>query len=113
MLDLFTTKPILTVEAIRENPWNAVTLPLPKRPSRLLIILAFYAADYCRASEGLIIESAHRARYLPFRWRPRAGQPDIDEECENRANAADLRCEEIDTLCLTMYGMVVEALDDI
>lgn len=30
MLDLFTTKPILTVDAIRDNPWNAVTLPLPK-----------------------------------------------------------------------------------
>ena len=113
MLDLFTTKPILTVDAIRDNPWNAVTLPLPKRPSRLLVILAFYAADYCRVSEGLIVEAARRLRYVPPGWRPRTCQPDIHEDSENRAHAADIRCEEIDDVCLKLFGVPVEALDDI
>ena len=44
--------PTLTLEAIRQNPWNAVTHDLPACPSRQLLTLAQLAAACCRQIEA-------------------------------------------------------------
>ena len=36
--------PVLTLEAIRQNPWNVLTHDLPAEPSRLLLNVAQLAA---------------------------------------------------------------------
>ena len=57
----------LTIEAIRENPWSVVTHSLPPHPSRLLLALAYLAADYCRRSEHLLVRSARDGTYWPLK----------------------------------------------
>jgi hypothetical protein len=50
--------PILTHEAIRENPWNVITHTLPTHPTELLLEVAYFAADYCRKSEYRLMNGA-------------------------------------------------------
>jgi hypothetical protein len=38
----------LELEDLRKNPWNVMLQPLPKHPTRLLLILAQVAATCCR-----------------------------------------------------------------
>lgn len=52
--------PILTIEAIRENPWNVMTRELPEHPSRLLLILAALAATLCRQMQDEILGDLDR-----------------------------------------------------
>jgi hypothetical protein len=55
--------PTLTLEAIRQNPWNAVTYDLPAHPSLLLLTLAQFAATCCRQIEAdLAFASTTEAR---------------------------------------------------
>jgi hypothetical protein len=63
------TMPILTIEAIRENPWNVLSHELPPNPSLLLLRLARMAADYCRRSENLLMFAVSHGHYLPSNGR--------------------------------------------
>jgi hypothetical protein len=54
------TMPILTFDAIKENPCNILTHELPKRPTRLLLILAELAATLCRQMQEEIIDDLER-----------------------------------------------------
>jgi hypothetical protein len=47
--------PTLTLEAIRQNPWNAVTHDLPAHPSHQLLTLAQLAAACCRQIEADLV----------------------------------------------------------
>jgi hypothetical protein len=49
--------PTLTLDAIRQNPWNAVTYDLPADPSLLLLTLAQLAAACCRQIESDLLFS--------------------------------------------------------
>jgi hypothetical protein len=63
------TMPILTIEAIRQNPWNVLSHELPHDPSLLLLRLARMAADYCRRSENLLMFAVPDGEYLPVEWQ--------------------------------------------
>lgn len=89
--------PILTIEAIRQNPWNVVTHKLPTCPGRLLLEVAYLAADYCRASEYFLVTAVTRSNYTPEGWEPTDGC-DAHEESEARGFNAHLRLEEICSL---------------
>jgi hypothetical protein len=52
--------PILTLDAIMENPCNILTHELPERPTRLLLILAELAATLCRQMQDEIIDDLER-----------------------------------------------------
>ena len=52
--------PLLTLEAIRENPWIVLADPLPINPPPLLLKAAYLAADYCCRSEHLIMTAVRR-----------------------------------------------------
>ncbi len=49
--------PILTIEAVRENPWNVMSHKLPEHPSRLLLVIAQFAATCCRQIAGEMIDA--------------------------------------------------------
>jgi len=53
--------PVLTLEAIRQNPWNVLTHDLPSDASELLLKAAQLAATCCRQIEfeTLALASAH------------------------------------------------------
>jgi hypothetical protein len=50
--------PVLTLEAIRQNPWNVLTHDLPAEPSRLLLNVAQLAAATCRQIESDLFATA-------------------------------------------------------
>jgi hypothetical protein len=52
--------PILTLDAIKENPCNVLTHEMPERPTRLLLILAELAATLCRQMQDEIIDELER-----------------------------------------------------
>ena len=90
--------PILTIEAIRANPWNVVTHKLPTYPAQLLLEVAYLAADYCRASEYFLVTAVTRSNYTPEGWEPTDDGCDAHEESEARGFNAHLRLEEICSL---------------
>jgi hypothetical protein len=51
--------PVLTLEAIRQNPWNVLTHDLPAEPSRLLLNVAQFAAATCRRIESDLFRGRH------------------------------------------------------
>jgi hypothetical protein len=87
--------PKLTIEAIRENPWNVVTYMLPTRPMPLLLKAAYLAADYCRNGEYLLMMAARDGFYTPHGWKAASDSPDVHEEFEARGLNADRRLNEI------------------
>jgi hypothetical protein len=95
--------PILTLEAIRENPWNVVVQPLPESPSELLLEVAYRAAEYCAASEFELMDAARDDRYTPYWWRPSTDCPDAHEESEARGQRAQAKLEEIGALYERLY----------
>ncbi len=101
--------PILTLAAIRENPWHVVTYTLPSRPNRLLLELAHLAADYCRHSETQLMFAARQRRYIPDGWSPDNDSPDVHEESEALALTAEARCEEISELYRQLFKEELEA----
>jgi hypothetical protein len=80
---------ILTIEAIRENPWNVLSQELPPNPSWLLLRLARMAADYCRRSENLLMFAASYGDYLSVEWQDSPDSPDAHEFSEALAFDAD------------------------
>ena len=100
--------PILTIEAIRENPWNVVEHELPTRPEELLLEVAYLAADYCRRAEFLLMEAARERRYVPPGWEPVGNHEDVHEENEGRSVQADFKLQEICDLCEKEYGVFLD-----
>ena len=72
---------ILTIDAIRENPWNAVYRELPEHPDGLLLKAAFCAVHYCRHSEFALMLAARQGDYTPAEWR--LGNGDVHEGIED------------------------------
>jgi hypothetical protein len=93
---------ILTLEAIRCNPWNALSYELPAHPSRLLLELARLAAHYCRQSEYELMLAAREGNYVPWWWCE--GAPDAHEESEALALEADEKLTEIFDLLEVEFG---------
>jgi hypothetical protein len=87
--------PILSIEAIRENPWNAVTHSLPSHPTSFFLELVHLAATYCRTSEYLLMTGARDGSYTPHGWEANDNHPDAHEESEARSCEADRRLAEI------------------
>jgi hypothetical protein len=96
--------PTLTIEAIRDNPWNLITHELPEHPTELLLHLAIEAADYCRNSEYVLMEAAREGRYDPPNWRPSDEYPDAHEAYEARAIEADWKFDELRCLRQKLFG---------
>lgn len=90
--------PTLTLEAIRQNPWNVITHDLPSESSELLLRTARLAASYCRQSEHLIMLAARDGDYAPAWWTGGENDPDSHEESEGRSYEADDKLTEIDAL---------------
>jgi hypothetical protein len=86
---------ILTIEAIRRNPWNVLSHKLPHVPDRLLLRLALFAADYCRHSEWVLMYAALADEYIPPEFRDEQDAPDIHELSEGLANIANDKFKEI------------------
>jgi hypothetical protein len=99
--------PLLTVEAVRENPWNVVTHVLPAHPGPLLLAVAQLAADYCGGSEYLLMQAARDGSYIPPEWRSIGSQPDLRGASEGRAEEADHKLNEIYNICARDYGVIV------
>jgi hypothetical protein len=96
--------PILSLEAIRENPWNVLSHDLPNQCPPLLLEIAWLAADYCGKSESLLVNAIRQQmylpaqqRYVPAEWRP--GGPDAHEYPEGNALAAEDKAREIIARC--------------
>ena len=88
--------PLLTIDIIRENPWNVTTHTLPPRPSLVLFELALFAAAYCRDSENLLMRATRAGDCVPTGWDSDCDvQPDIHEESEDRSWEADVALSEI------------------
>ena len=96
--------PTLTLEAIRENPWNVVDHELPEHPSALLLRFAHFAAYYCRMSEMILMTAARLGFYQPRGWRFRLNDPDVHEESEPRSCDSDRTLEEICELFEAVFG---------
>jgi hypothetical protein len=90
--------PTLTLEAIRQNPWNVLTNNMPSDPSELLLRTARLAASYCRQSEYLFVLAARDGDYAPAWWTGGEDDPDVHEESEGRSYDADKKLAEIDGL---------------
>ena len=97
--------PILTIEAIRENPWNVLSQELPPNPSLLLLRLARMAADYCRRSENLLMFAVLYGDYLPAEWQESPPSPDAHEFNEALAFNADKKYRAI-------CELIGEVMDD-
>jgi hypothetical protein len=100
--------PTLTIEAIRENPWNVVTHKLPTVADELLLELASLAAAYCRASEYLLMHAAREGRYVPPGWEPRYPFPDGHEANEARGECAGRKLEEIGDVYEKVCGVILD-----
>jgi hypothetical protein len=85
--------PILTIKAIREEPWNVMTHTLPAQPRRLLLEAAYLAADYCRSIEYLFMAETRDADFTPDGWQ--VSHPDGPDESESRGQRAHRRVLEI------------------
>jgi hypothetical protein len=97
--------PVLTIEDIRNNPWNVLTHQLPEKPDTLLLEIARVAAEYCRLSEAMLTDAVRDGLYLPPGWEPTEDWPDAHEITEGRMLDADEKCREIEAL-------LENALDD-
>jgi hypothetical protein len=100
--------PMLTIETIRENPWNVVTLDLPRSPTPLLLELANLAAEYCRASEYMLMLAAREGVYVPDGWEPGGHCGDVHEESQDRCHEADMQVKRIHNLLALRIGWLIE-----
>jgi hypothetical protein len=100
--------PTLTIETIRENPWNVVAHSLPEHPTPLLLEIAHLAAAYCRQSEFVLMMAAREGIYTPPGWEASDDCPDVHEENETRSFDADQRLQEICDLSESKYGETLE-----
>lgn len=94
--------PTLTLEAIADDPWNAVELPLPANADKELLTAARSAAEYSMVGEHELMTLAREGDYTPPGWTGAEGEPDVHEYNEGRYLRAEAR-----------YGAINEALDKI
>ena len=94
----------LTLEALRENPWNVITQQLPDAPDELLLQAAYLAAEYCKCSEYALMNAARRGRYTPSWFTEDEVCPDAHEESEERGWEAEIKMEEIGRVYEQLYG---------
>ncbi len=87
--------PILTLEAIRKNPWNVLTHAIPADPGQLLLEAARRAATYCRDSEYALVLAARSGDYVPAWWSDAEDLPDAHEESEDLSFRADDKLHQI------------------
>jgi predicted transcriptional regulator len=90
--------PTLTLEAIRQNPWNVLTHDLPSDPSHLLLRVARLAASYCREAEYMLVLAIRAGDYVPAGWTGGENDSDAHEASEGRCYEADDKLTEIDAL---------------
>jgi hypothetical protein len=76
--------PDLTHEAIQQDPWNAVALPLPANADAALLDAAKSAASSCAEGEHGLMVAARAGEYTPPGWTGGEGEPDAHEENESR-----------------------------
>lgn len=96
-------QPILTLETIAADPWNAVELPLPANVDKELLIAARSAAEYCADGHHELMEAARRGDHTPPGWTGADNEPDAHEYDEARWLQADTR--------LAVINDRLEALD--
>jgi hypothetical protein len=89
---------VLTIEAIRENPWNVVSHTLPPHPDPLLLVVAYLAADYCRQSERVLDRACLDGKYAPPGCRL-ARDGDSDPQCAQRVEEVTERIRELRNHC--------------
>jgi len=86
---------ILTIAALRENPWNVISHELPPDAEMLLLKAACLAARYCADSEYLFMQAARDGDYVPTWWDASNKTPDAHEESEELFHWADCKLREI------------------
>src|SRR5216683_5330653 len=89
---------ILTLDAIHENPWNAVRLDLPADANKKLLRVALEAADRCLHEAHDKMQAVREGELIPDWWlnepEPR---PDAHEKFEAEWLRALDRYEELQT----------------
>jgi len=88
-------QPTLTLEAIANDPWSAVELPLPADADKTLLEAARSAADYCASAEHGLMEAAREGTYTPPGWTGVEDEPDHEYD-EGRFLRAEARLTLID-----------------
>jgi hypothetical protein len=106
-------QPTLTLEAIENDPWNAVELPLPANADETLLKAARSAAEYCADGHHELMmdalagrNSEHWSKELDAAGIP---QPDAHEYNEARWLQADKRLGEINEALDKIAGRGVYA----
>jgi len=102
----------LTIEAIRENPWNVLTHELSRFHTEPLLRAACLAADYCCQSEHLLMQAAREGTYTPKGWTPGPETPDAHEFHEDRWLKALEMFEELRALHAYEYPCELQSPDD-
>ncbi len=100
----------LTLDAIRDNPWNAVTHELPDYMDGFFLQAVYCAAKYCRASEHGFSVAAREGYYEPQNWRPSGNCPTPYDQCLQRGEVAHRRCELVREIVKQCFG---KDLDDL
>jgi hypothetical protein len=98
---VFRLKPprrLLTITALRENPWNVISHELPSAADKILLSTARLAAAYCGDSEYILMRAARDGTYVPTWWDATDKTPDAHEESEELFHWADCKLREIDDL---------------
>jgi hypothetical protein len=95
VLQLKPPKRILTIAALRENPWNVISHQLQPDAEMLLLKAAGLCARYCADSEYLFMRAARDGDYTPAWWDASNKTPDAHEESEELFHWADCKLREI------------------
>jgi hypothetical protein len=82
------TMQIVTLQAIAEHPWNAVELDLPERASDELVIETCHAAKYCSLLELRLALLARKGLYASNRSKRREGDLDAEAYHNDRSQKA-------------------------
>jgi hypothetical protein len=98
VLQLKPPRRLLTIAALRENPWNVISHELPSAANKILLTAAHLAAAYCGDSEYFFMRAARDGEYVPTWWDATDKTPDAHEESEELFYWADCKLREIDDL---------------
>jgi hypothetical protein len=93
----------LTLNSIRQNPWNVLLQKMPPQPGPLLLEAAFMAAEYCYNSDRMLMEAATDGR-LRFYVRDTNKIAEAHDECRTWSEAACYKLEEISDLLEQEFG---------
>ncbi len=102
-------QPTLTLEAIANDPWNAVALPLPADASKELLTAARSAADLSLNVEYDLMRESRAGNYIPPGWTGAEGEADVHEYNEGRWLQAHERLGEINEALDKIEGRGVYA----